>query len=325
MFSERAVGHEAERRAMLAALSRDQLPHALLITGESGIGKREFAQWLVSARWCAEDARPCGACRSCRTIESGNHPDLIVVTRNPGKERDPEELGSRFDITVAQIRQGVVAALGIRPVEGQGRAVVIEGADEMNVAAQNALLKTLEEPPGGCVLLLVSAHPEALLETVRSRCQELRLSPLGAEDMARLAPDADATRLALARGRPGRLPDLAALDVDALGATLDGVLAGRTNATGFAREVQELVTTSLDGQEDADSEARHRLAADVLLSRVAELVRAGRLADGSAEAALMGVSADLRRHVPPSVAWTAVGLELAAIHVVGEGAEQRNP
>jgi DNA polymerase III delta' subunit len=325
MSSERAVGHEDERRAMLAALARRQLPHALLITGEAGIGKREFAQWLVSARWCESAEQPCGTCRSCKLISSGNHPDLIVVLRNPGKDLDPEELGSRFEITVAQIRRGVVAALGTRPVEGRGRAVVIEGADEMNVAAQNSLLKTLEEPPDGCVLLLVSAHPDALLETVRSRCQELRLSPLGEEDMARLAPDADPGRLALARGRPGRLPDLTALDVDALGAALERVLFGSATGTGFAREVQDLVAASLEEQEDADSESRHRLAADVLLSRVAEQVRAGTLPDGAAESALLGVSADLRRHVPPSVAWTAVGLELAAIHVGGEGAEQRNP
>jgi DNA polymerase III delta' subunit len=325
MSSEPVVGHEDARRAILAALERDQLPHALLITGEGGIGKRDFATWLLSARWCEGEQRPCGSCRPCRLIESGNHPDLIVVVRDPDSDQDPEELGSRFEITVKQIRRSIVAALGTKPVEGRGRGVIIEGADEMNVAAQNALLKTLEEPPAGCVLLLVSAHPDALLDTVRSRCQELRLSPHDDAAMCKLAPEADPARLALARGRPGRLAELAALDVAALDMALDDVLEDRLSGTGFAREVGELVASSLDGGDDADSESRHRLTADVMLSRVADLARRGVLPDGAAEAALMGVAADLRRHVPPSVAWTAVGLDLAAIHVVGAVGELRNP
>lgn len=325
MSSEQWVGHEAQRRAMLATLARDLLPHALLITGEAGIGKRDFADWLISARWCETNDRPCGACRACRLIASGNHPDLIVVARNPDKEQDPEDLGSRFEITVAQIRRGVVAALGLRPVEGGGRAVIVDAADEMNVAAQNALLKTLEEPPAGCVLLLVSAHPDALLDTVRSRCQELRLSPLDEGEMARAVPDADTRRLALARGRPGLLPDLTALDVEGLEAALERTLDGRSTGTGFARVVRDLVATSLEDQEDADEAARHRLAADVMLTHVAELARTGVLTDGEAEAALMELAADLKRHVPPAVAWTAVGLDLAAVHVVGTPGEQPNP
>jgi DNA polymerase III delta' subunit len=199
------AGHEELRRALLAALRRGALPHALLLTGEGGSGKRRLAEWLAAARWCAAEPPPCLTCRSCRLVSTGNHPDLHVLVRNPPREQDPDELGSRHEITVDQVRRGLIPALGVRPLEGRGRTVIIDGADELNEAAQNALLKTLEEPPHGTLLLLLAAHADALLDTVRSRCQELRLFPLTAEVLRALFPDADDERLRLAAGRPGRL------------------------------------------------------------------------------------------------------------------------
>jgi hypothetical protein len=246
-------------------------------------------------------------------VTSGNHPDLLVITRDPD---DAEGLGSRHEITVDQVRRRLIPALGLRPVQESGHVVVIDGADTMNESAQNALLKTLEEPPAGSLLLLLCAHPEALLETVRSRCQVLRLSPLGDAAMSALHPDAGDEVLRLASGRPGRVEALLRLDCAALGRALDDVLAGRLSGSAFARAVQTIV-----GETGADDEAPgepHRLAAEVLLRRVLERAAgadadAARVAWPRAEAALFEVGADLHRHLPPAVAWAAAGQALAGL------------
>ena len=100
-MSSELAGHQEVRRAVHSALRRGALPHALIVTGESGIGKRRFAEWIVQAAWCEEssgEARPCGTCIPCRKVSTGHHPDLIFVRRDPDDEH-----GSRHEITVNQI------------------------------------------------------------------------------------------------------------------------------------------------------------------------------------------------------------------------------
>jgi DNA polymerase-3 subunit delta' len=302
------VGHERACQAVLSAVDRGRLPQALLISGEPGIGKSRFARWVAAACWCRKPQRPCGRCPTCRKVDTGNHPDLVVVARDPD---DPDGLGSRHGITVDQIRQRIVASLAVRPVEADGHCVIIDGADEMNESAQNALLKTLEEPSPGSLLLLVASHPDALLETVRSRCQELRLTPLDEQQMRELLPAADEQLLRLAAGRPGRLAAYEGLGVDVLNELLQQILGGRLTATGFARRVQESLAADAEASDPA---GRHRLAAEWMLRRVAELSADGSLgvdASQRAQKALFEVAADLGRHIPPGVAWTAAGLALS--------------
>jgi len=308
------AGHDEARRALLAVLRRGELPHALLISGEAGLGKRRFVEWVAAARWCGAPEAPCGRCRSCRMVKSRNHPDLHVLVRNPPAAEDPDELGSRHEITVDQVRRGLIPALGLRAVEGQGRTVLVDGADEMNEAAQNALLKTLEEPPRGTLLLLVAAHADALLDTVRSRCQEVRLSPLPEAEMRALFPDADAGLLRLAQGRPGRLLALCRLDVAALGRALEEVLDGRLPGSAFARAAQQVVEQRQEA-DAGDDEAAHRLAAEVCLAALCDRLAAGGAAPAGAAAALLELATDLRRHIPPAVAWVAAGIELAGRRV----------
>jgi len=331
------IGHEPARTALRAALRRAALPHALILSGPSGIGKRLLARWLVAARWCSAAEVPCGHCSSCRKVDAGQHPDVEIVERNPSREQDPQELGSRTEITVDQIRRGLLPALSLRSLEGQGRAAIIDDADTLNEAAQNALLKTLEEPPEGCLLILVCAHEDALLDTVRSRCQAVRLAPLDDADMARLFPGADAAERKLARGRPGRLAELAGLDVAGLGALLEAVLAGGMSGTAFARAAQDFVVqhgelvagrearpdkqgkAGKDAGTDRDADASHRLVAELLLAHWRELL-AG-LAPPAADAglvqdALLELGADLSRNIPAAVAWTATGLALARAHSI---------
>ncbi|MGQ0552077.1 MAG: hypothetical protein ACT4PU_02520 [Planctomycetota bacterium] len=317
----RLVGHEEARRAVLSALLRGRLGQALLLVGEEGIGKRRFANWVLAARWCTHAERPCGECASCRQVASGNHPDVAIVSRDPDDAADPEGLGSRHEITVDQVRRQLLPWLALRSTLGQGRAVIVDGAEDLNEAAQNALLKTLEEPPPEAVLLLVAAHEEALLPTVRSRCQMLRLSALDEAQLAQLYPELDATALRLARGRPGRVPLLTRLDRSALMAALDALLEGRLGGPAFASQMAELVAAGEASDEESsarrDEQARHRLAAECLLERL--LQRALELGEElePARAALLGVAADLKRHIPPAVAWTSAGLEIHRAAVVG--------
>jgi len=318
------VGHEAARRAALAAAAAGRLEGVWLLSGEEGIGKRRFAGWLAAARWCEAGGpaagEPCGRCRACRQVESGNHPDLLVVARDPD---DPDGLGSRFEITVDQVRHRVLPHLALRAVQGGGRVVILDEADRLNESAQNALLKTLEEPPPGALLLLVAAHPEALLETVRSRCRELRLFPLGAEELARLHPAAGEALLRAAGGRPGRVEALASLDLERLAAALDECIGGRAAGGDFARAVVGLVEASLERHPAAEAGDRHRLAVDVLLGALVERDSEAP-PPPQAQEALLEVARDLVRHIPPFQAWLAAGEALAGGQVGGRPAARHH-
>jgi DNA polymerase III subunit delta' len=118
---------------------------------------------VAQALNCPVDPRGCGACSSCRRIAKGSHPDVVLVA--------PEDSGS---IKIDTIRDEVIERSAYRPFEGRWRVFIIDEADAMVVHAQDALLKTLEEPPPGSIFILVSARPDALLPTVRSRCYRLR-------------------------------------------------------------------------------------------------------------------------------------------------------
>ena len=165
---------------MLAgAVRRDSLPPALLFSGPEGVGKRRVAIALAQALNCpaasahgALEIDACGVCPTCQRIARGVHPDVHIV--------EPGEIGN---IKVDQVRD-VVDRAGYRPFEGRRRVVIIDQADALIAQAQNALLKTLEEPPAGSVFLLVTARPDVLLPTVRSRCPQLRFQPLADDEVA---------------------------------------------------------------------------------------------------------------------------------------------
>ncbi len=140
------------------------LSHAYLITGGGGDSRAAFTGRLAAAYLCEGDAPPCGRCRACRKVGKGSHPDLSRTAPPPDKA----------EITVEQIRS-LRADAYVRPNEGRRKVYVIDPADAMNPAAQNALLKVLEEGPAYAAFLLVSDRPGKLLDTVRSRCELLSL------------------------------------------------------------------------------------------------------------------------------------------------------
>lgn len=177
-----------------------RLPHALLLSGPSGIGKAAFGTALAHLLLCHQplSGRPCGHCRSCELIASGNHPDRLFLS--------PEEAGK--PIRVDQVRE-LTNVLHSTAQQGGYRIMIMEPAEAMNVAAANALLKTLEEPGQDTLLILVCHQLGQLMPTIRSRCQRIEFTmPKAAESTPWLAQkldmdeDAAAKLLAIAQGAP---------------------------------------------------------------------------------------------------------------------------
>lgn len=221
------LGHEAAEGALRRLFERDRLPHALLLTGPRGIGKATLAFRLarfVLARSAAEldpglfgEAAGEGLAVSpdtgaFRRVVSGGHADLLTIERT----YDSVRRRLRGEIVVGDVRE-IAAFLRLTPAEGGWRVVVVDGADEMNRNAANALLKILEEPPSRALLLLVAHSPGRLLPTIRSRCRRIALSPLAPELLrellGRYRPDLDEKQAEavaeLAGGSIGRALDLA--------------------------------------------------------------------------------------------------------------------
>jgi DNA polymerase-3 subunit delta' len=201
------LGHDRTVRQLRAAVASARPAHAYLVTGPVGVGKATLALALTASLVCdaPRDGDACGVCAQCTRVAAGTHPDVRLV------EREEE----RRDIRTEQARE-VTRWLGLRPLMAARKVAVVHDAECLNEHGQNALLKTLEEPPGAAVLVLVATHASLLLPTVRSRCQRLRLDPLPAGLVDRLLvdrgvpPDVRAVVVPRAEGSPGRA--LALLD-----------------------------------------------------------------------------------------------------------------
>jgi DNA polymerase-3 subunit delta' len=162
-------GHRRLNDLLTHAIGRGALPPSLLFDGVEGVGKRLTAIAVAQALNCPSPSGgdSCGVCSSCRKIVRGAHPDVVVV--------EPEDSGA---IKIETVREEVIQKSAYRPFEGRWRVFVIDEADALVANAQDALLKTLEEPPPASILILVTSRPDALLPTVRSRCHRLRFGRL---------------------------------------------------------------------------------------------------------------------------------------------------
>ena len=167
------AGHTHLRELLASAATRGTLPASLIFAGPEGVGKRMTAMALAQLVNCLapRDGDACGVCASCARIARGLHADILVV-----------EPGDTGVIKVDQIRD-VVDRTGYRPFEGRRRVVIVDDADAMLGEAQNALLKTLEEPPAGTMFVLVTSRLDLLLPTIRSRCQQLRFGRLSVDEI----------------------------------------------------------------------------------------------------------------------------------------------
>ena len=204
------LGHAAVLERLWGALGRDELHHAYLFEGPDGVGKHLVAHRLAQAANCDGPApHPCGACKSCRAIEAGNHADVLELTPDPDRKTPI--------ISVEQVRE-LVRKVGYHRYAGRRRVVIVDPAEALQPASANALLKTLEEPPEGTGFILIAQHARALLPTIVSRCQRVRFAAVpepeltewlrarGVEEPARLAR--------LAMGRPGAAVQLSEGDLE---------------------------------------------------------------------------------------------------------------
>jgi len=201
------LGHDAVWARLAARLADERLPHALLFTGAPGIGKALLARRLAGRLACtaADDQRPCGDCNGCRQVLAGTHPDLLAIA---APDRSRKETRKK-EIGIDQARE-LKRFAQLHAVAARRKMAIVDDADRLSIAAQNALLKTLEEPPGQALIVLLTAAPGALLPTVRSRCQRVLCRPLtDAEVVAALtATGLDAGEAAalsaVCEGSPGR-------------------------------------------------------------------------------------------------------------------------
>lgn len=262
------LGHDRIVEVLRRSLSGGKTAHSYLFEGVPGSGRKKTALTLIQALFCTalpDDA--CGICASCRKIDGGNHPDIHLISPLPDKR----------DISIDQLRE-MQHILSLRPYEAPRKACIIDPAERMSVGAANSLLKTLEEPPGNALIVLLTENAGMLLPTVRSRCQLIRFAPLSPEHVLTLlersgmAPEAAAL---IAPMSGGSLQKALELDNEALVARREAVLSRVGQLT-----IQRIATVfdaaeELSGNRDATLELL-----DMLLSFYRDAVHLGA---GSAE------------------------------------------
>lgn len=196
------LGHDSVVDQFRNTLTRGRLASSYLFVGPEGVGKRTFALKLAEALLCqsygevhAQEVKqkvssqevylePCGRCESCRLMRAGNHPDLDEICRPTGRQSLPIELfiGDRAH----RNKTGLCHQIAMRPMLGHRRVTIIDDADYLRQESANCLLKTLEEPPPGTLLILVGTSRSRQLPTILSRTQVVRFSPLSVENLSQL-------------------------------------------------------------------------------------------------------------------------------------------
>lgn len=215
-FSE-ILGHERVVDLLRRSLRSGKTAHAYIFEGPSGCGRRKTALALIQALFCesgGDDA--CGVCPSCRKVAARSHADIHVV----------EPLPDKRDISISQLRD-VQRDLAMRPYEAPRSACIIEPADRMNISSANSFLKTLEEPPGNAIIILITENADMLLPTIRSRCQLVRFAPLSPEQIRLLLEQGgmdSATAALLAPLADGSMGRALELDNDSLALRRDLVI-----------------------------------------------------------------------------------------------------
>lgn len=195
------LGHEQIKEHFQKAIESHKVSHAYILTGEAGMGRKSLANAFALTLLCEKGkSEPCMECHACKQVLSGNHPDLIYVTHEK-----PASIG------VDDIREQINDTVAVRPYSSYYKVYIVDEAEKMTQQAQNALLKTIEEPPSYAIIILLTTNQEAFLPTILSRCVQLKLKPLKdfvvksylTESMK--IPEADAdVYAAFARGNLGK-------------------------------------------------------------------------------------------------------------------------
>jgi DNA polymerase-3 subunit delta' len=245
-------GHAVQREMFRRAIQRGRLSQSYLFIGPDGVGKQLFARRLAQCLLCREiggdPMEACGECTGCRPFLAGNHPDFLFVDRPEGKRELPIDLiaGSKE----RRGQEGLCHDLSLRPLESSRKIAIVNDADTMTDESANAFLKTLEEPPERAMLLLIASNLDAVMPTIRSRCQMVRFSPLSRDDVEELliaqglAATADEARFvgALCEGSLTIARQLLRKELRDLRATLYSALSQPSfNGLSLAKAMQESI------------------------------------------------------------------------------------
>lgn len=324
----RLFGHAAAETAFLDAFAGGRLHHGWLLAGPRGVGKAtlawRMARFLLAQPAPGGDGGLFGAPPPpesldlpedhpvARQVAALSHPGLRLIRRGHDDKRRPRQV-----ITVDEVR-GLAGFFGLSSTDSGRRVVIVDAADELNANAANALLKVLEEPPSGAVLLLVSHQPSTLLPTIRSRCRLLRLHPLGA---AEIAP---ALRQALGEAPPPEETEaLAALAIGSVGEAVrlitGGGLALYAEIMALLASMPGMPRPALNALADSagarGNEARFDMLVRLLELALARMARRGATGRAPAPPAAPGEGAALSRLAPDAhaaQAWAALASKLGA-------------
>lgn len=203
-FSE-ILGHEKVKEHLQSAIELNKISHAYIFNGEKGSGKKTLAAIFAKTLLCeANKNEPCNKCHSCRQADTGNQPDIIWI-----QHEKPTSIG------VEDVREQLVGDMQIKPYSSKFKIYIVDEADKMTVQAQNAILKTIEEPPAYGIIILLTNNSDTLLQTIISRCVKLDLKPVKDEVIQKYLieeysiPDYEARfAVAFAQGRIGRAIDI---------------------------------------------------------------------------------------------------------------------
>jgi DNA polymerase III subunit delta' len=182
------IGHQRQRTWFRNAVQNNRLASTFLMVGVDGIGKRTFARLIAKTMLCTGNDpsafAPCSRCEACAQIDASSHPDLIEIARRPDKTGlVMEQLVGEGE---RRMREGLCYELRMKPYSGRRKIAIVDDADTIAEEGANSLLKTLEEPPPGSLVFLISNSVQRQLPTIRSRCQMARFQPLGVEDLSLL-------------------------------------------------------------------------------------------------------------------------------------------